>query len=509
MVLHLYSATLNGMNGLCIDVEVDLSAGLPNLVIVGMGDTAIRESRERIRSSMKSFGYKFPSKRMVINLAPASLKKEGALYDLAMTLGLLHASDQISLQNYQDYGILGELSLDGLLRPVKGVLSMVIAMKKKGLKKAIVPYLNRKEAAVVKGIDIFPVKTLADAILLMTNKSQLHPYIFSEKDESHEVKKLYPDFKDVKGQPFVKRALEIAASGGHNLLMVGAPGTGKSMLAKRFSGILPKMNFEESLECTQIQSIMGILKKDKLVRDRPFRSPHHSISYVGLVGGGKDPRPGEISMAHNGVLFLDELPEFNRSVLEVLRQPLEDDQVTIARASGSITFPSQIILIAAMNPCPCGFLTDEKKACHCTSSQIQKYRAKISGPLLDRIDLHVQVPSVSFEAISQKSEEESSSDIRARVESVRKIQEEKLSSSSSRVNAHMADAEIEKYCSCEKDVLKVLKKVIEDLGFSARAYTKLLKVSRTIADMEKKEKISVEHVLEAVQYRGLDRPIFS
>ena len=323
------------------------------------------------------------------------------------------------------------------------------------------------------------------------------------------MRKEYLDFKDVKGQPFVKRALEIAASGSHNLLMIGPPGSGKSMLAKRFPGILPEMTFEEALECTKIQSVIGTLSYEGLVQERPFRSPHHSISYVGLVGGGKDPRPGEISLAHHGVLFLDELPEFNRSVLEVLRQPLEDDKVTIARASGSMTFPSQLILVAAMNPCPCGFLTDDTKPCHCSSVQVQRYRSKISGPLLDRIDLHVEVPAVAFESMSCNASEETSAIIRQRVQKVRQLQLKRFAGSVNNVNGYISDSDLHTYCICTKDAKQLLKKVVEDMGFSARAYSKILKVSRTIADMACSEIITAKHLLEAVQYRSLDRSVLA
>ncbi len=510
MIVKLCSAALDGIDGLSIDVEIDLSEGLPNLVIVGMGDTAIRESRERIRSAIRSFGYRFPQKRMVVNLAPASIKKEGALYDLPMALGLLHASKQAELNTYHEYGLFGELSLDGNLRPVKGVLPMVMALRKLGLSKVIVPYSNRKEAAVVKDMEVYAVKTLAEAVRVLSAERTLRPVAYCLEQESERfVRKKYLDFKDVKGQVFVKRALEIAAAGGHNILMVGPPGSGKSMLAKRFPGILPEMTFEESLECTKIQSVVGVLAHEGLVQERPFRSPHHSVSYVGLVGGGKDPRPGEISLAHRGVLFLDELPEFSRSVLEVLRQPLEDDQVTIVRASGSATFPAQLILVAAMNPCPCGFLTDETKSCHCSSSQIQKYRAKISGPLMDRIDLHVDVPAVSFEHMSQEADEEPSNVIRERVHAARKVQRERLGDGEYAVNAHMNDADLRTLCVCSEDAMHFLRTAVEDMGFSARAYGKILKISRTIADMSEEELITSQHVLEAVQYRSLDRAILA
>lgn len=500
MIGQLWSAAIRGVEGLLIEVEVDLSDGLPKLTLVGLPDASVKESRERIRSALKSCGLKFPSKRIVINLAPADLKKEGALYDLPMSLALLAASKQIEAPQLKEFCVMGELSLDGRVKPIKGVLPMVMAARKEGKIKLILPADNAAEAALVQGVEIYAVQTLNQAVEAVCAKRNA----YERESASWEAASNYCgglDMADVKGQPVAKRALEIAAAGAHNILFVGSPGSGKSMLAKRLPSILPALDFDQALECTKIHSVMGLLPQGRLMRERFFRSPHHSISPVALVGGGQNITPGEITLAHNGVLFLDELPEFQRSVLEVMRQPLEDRVVNIARASGSLTFPASIMLVAAMNPCPCGFLADETKTCYCSESQIARYRSKISGPLLDRIDMHIEVPAVRFEDLSSERMEESSSEIRLRVERTRAIQKAR----GYRSNATMSEQDMERYCRCAPTTKGLLKSVVDDLGYSARAYSKLLKLARTIADMSDEEIISEEHVLEAVHYRVLDR----
>ncbi|MBI3804660.1 MAG: YifB family Mg chelatase-like AAA ATPase [Nitrospirae bacterium] len=508
MLAKIFSAVLYGIEALPIDVEVDLSQGLPLLNIVGLPDLAVKESKDRVRAAIKNTGFHFPIKKITINLAPADLKKEGAAFDLPMALGILAADGVLKEARLEDYLIVGELSLDGKIKEVKGALAMAILAKRIGKRGLIVPAKNGPEAAVVSEIEVLGVETLPQVVEFLNGSLTLPP-VETPLSPLFAAQALYgEDFSEVRGQAHAKRALEIAAAGGHNLLMVGPPGSGKTMLAKRFPTILPNMSFEESLETTLVHSIFGLLCDQPLIVSRPFRSPHHTVSDAGLIGGGQVPRPGEVSLAHNGVLFLDELPEFRRNVLEVLRQPLEEGRVTIARASASLTYPSQFMLVAAMNPCPCGYLTDPTRSCSCTPMAIQRYRAKVSGPLLDRIDLHIVVPAVPFRDLTTEAEDESSETIRKRVLAAREIQRARYEKEGIRCNAQLRPRQIKKHCQIDVPSRRLVELAMERLGLSARAYNRILKVSRSIADLDQRERISAADISEAVQYRSLDRKTF-
>lgn len=507
MLVKLFGAAVQGIDATIITIEVNSSRGI-KFFLVGLPDSAVKESHERIVSALQVNGYKFPTCQIVINMAPADIRKEGSSYDLPLAIGILAATGTINSDKLGKYLLIGELSLDGSLQPVKGALPIAIAARAQGFEGFILPKQNAREAAVVNNLQVYGVDNITEVIDFFNGKKELIPTIVNTREEFYQNQINFPfDFSDVKGQENVKRALEVAAAGGHNLIMIGAPGSGKSMMAKRLPSILPPLSLGESLETTKIHSVAGKLNKDSsLIATRPFRSPHHTISQVAMVGGGASPQPGEISLAHNGVLFLDELPEFNRNVLEVLRQPLEDRQITISRAKYTLNYPASFMLVASMNPCPCGYYNHPTRNCVCNPGQVQKYLNKISGPLLDRIDIQIEIVPVPFEKISEQQPGESSASIRERVIRARQIQTERFANYPLiHCNAQMTSKLLHQYAQPDSQGLQLLKNAMTRLNLSARAYDRILKVARTIADLEGSESIRSQHLAEAIGYRNLDR----
>ena len=506
MFTKVNTVALTGLDGFITEVQTDISNGMVSFDIIGLPDATVREARERAKASIKNSGCSYPNKRITMNLAPASQRKEGSGFDLAITLAVLEASEQLRISDSEHSVFIGELALDGKVKPVHGVLPMVISAYKHGFTKCFVPADNAQEAAVIDEVEVYPVTSLRSVIDHFSNIAYIRPVKTNIDDLQTGIINSIIDMRDVKGQDVAKRAMEIAASGSHNVLMTGPAGTGKSMLAKRMSTILPDMTFDEILEVTKLHSIAGTLQADMpIITQRPFRSPHHTVSSNALSGGGVTPRPGELSLAHCGVLFLDELPEFRRDSLEVLRQPLEDRSITISRVNATLTYPCNIMLIAAMNPCPCGNFNNPKRTCSCTPNQIQRYRSKISGPLLDRIDIQIEVPAMSYDDLSKVSDGDTSAQIKERVNAARKIQIERYKNDGISSNAQLSAGMLDKYCRLGETEDKMMKQAFDSLGLSARAHSKILKVARTIADLDKSDDIKAMHIAEAIQYRNLDR----
>ncbi len=506
MISKITTATVFGIDGIKIDVEVDLSYGLPAFNIVGLPETSVKESKERVRAAIKNAGFEFPGDRITVNLAPADVRKEGSSFDLPIAVGILTSMGIIREETAKGYLVAGELSLDGRVKVIRGALPIAILADKEGLEHIIVPLENGPEAAIVRNLTVYGAGHLLEIVHFFRGEGDLTHFVEDTGKEEGPTPHRTVDFSDIKGQTQAKRALEIGAAGAHNVLMIGTPGSGKTMLARRLPTVLPELTYDEAIETTKIHSIAGLLSNHRsLITERPFRSPHHSISDAGLIGGGHVPKPGEVSLAHNGVLFLDEFAEFRRNVLDSLRQPLEDGDVTISRVTHSITFPARFMLVGAMNPCPCGYLGDAKRACICNASHIHKYRSRISGPLLDRIDIHIEVPPVTIKELTGNKEEEGSAAIRRRVVKARSIQEERFKGKRFYANGHMPTRVLKKYCTLDDRAGTLLEEATERFGLSPRAYHRILKVSRTIADLEESGHIEESHVAEALRYRVLDK----
>ncbi len=509
MLARVNSAAVLGIDAYPVQVEVDISRGLRSFIIVGLPDVAVRESRERVESAIRNSGFEFPLERITVNLAPADIRKEGPSFDLPIALGILVATGQVSIEDLDEAVLIGELSLDGHLRRVAGALPVALGARSAGQRALIVPPDNGKEAAVVDDFEVYITENLYDCVCLLEQGLMAEPVKVTDEDLALEAPSYGVDFSDVKGQQHVKRALEIAAAGGHNVIMIGPPGAGKTMLARRMPTILPPMDIEEALEVTKLYSVTGLLpRQTALVATRPFRYPHYTVSTAGLVGGGSIPKPGEVSLAHNGVLFLDELSEFSHSTLEVLRQPLEDGSVTIARAQTTLTFPANFQLIAAMNPCPCGYYTDPQRQCSCSPGEIGRYRKRISGPLLDRIDIHIEVPRLTPDELMERQPGEKSENIRQRVIKGRQAQRERFADNDFHCNAQMTSKALRDFCPLSGEVEALLRTAIDQFALSARAHDRIIKLARTIADLEGAEAITVPHIAEAVQYRSLDRKLW-
>lgn len=503
MLAIINSVALQGLEGIIVKVEVDVSSGLPGVDLVGLPDSAVRESRERVRAAIKNSGFDFPIKRITINLAPADIRKEGPLYDLPIALGILAASQQIDLNQLQQYIFVGELSLDGAIRPINGALPCALAVKQHGYDRLMLPASNASEAALVKDIEVYPVSSLMTLVSALRGEREIHPHRMDINSITNVPAGEQLDFADVKGQQMAKRALEVAAAGGHNFLAVGTPGSGKTMLARRLPSILPDLTFDEAVEVTKIHSLAGQLQEHQpLITKRPFRAPHHTASPASIVGGGRIPRPGEISLAHHGVLFLDEVLEFRKDVLESLRQPLEDGVITVSRVQSSFTYPARIMLVCSANPCPCGYHGDSQQECNCTPLQIQRYMKKLSGPLLDRIDMQIEISRVKFSELETADAGEPSAKIKERVEQARAIQRERFTGGKTSCNAQMSPAMVRKYCKTTPEARLLLREAFKKLNLSARSHDKILKVARTIADLAGANIIEVEHMAEALQYRS-------
>lgn len=510
MFVRLHSAALVGIDATGVEIEVNEGAGDPKMIIVGLPDTAVKESRDRVWTAVGNCGFRRPKGRLTVNLAPADLKKAGPSFDLAIALGMVALQEEFKDGALEKTAVFGELALNGAVRPVKGVLSLVQSARDSGRRAVIVPAANVTEACLIDGIHVFGVSNLREAVELLGGESGRGPEVIDREAQFKASRQYEIDFSEVKGQAHVKRSIEVAVAGNHNLLMIGPPGTGKSMIAKRIATVMPQMTEEEAIATTKVHSVAGMLEDNsQFLATRPFRSPHHTISDAGLLGGSNNPRPGEVSLAHHGILFLDELPEFRRSTLEVMRQPLEDGRVTISRASGTMTFPAEFMLVAAMNPCACGYFGDPKRECRCGPAQVQRYRQRISGPLLDRIDIHVEVPAIDYQELSSKAEGEPSADIRARVETARRTQAERFKSHSQVLtNSVMPPKLVREHCQLGSESSGLLEHAMNELNFSARAHDRILKVARTLADLDGSSAIETNHVLEAVQYRTLDRELW-